>query len=136
LVDIKVYIRFTTEFVNEYGETHTGIFSALRFVREWSLTQDEDVQKLKELRSWFNVNLEAPSRFSNASNKSPAAVSLSWFKDTSKEHIKKIYEIREVLNKYGIIVEVVTTKNPGYIVYEDDCQISAIPFKNDRKKVL
>lgn len=130
-----MYIRFTTKFVNEYGETHTGIFSALRFIREWSLTQDEDVNKLKDLRDWFNANLEAPDRFSNATNKNPAAISLSWFKDSSKEHIKKIYEIRYILEKYGIMIEVLTTKNPGYIIYEDEHQVSAIPFRNDRKKV-
>jgi hypothetical protein len=131
-----MYIRFITEFVNEYGETHTGIFSALRFVREGSLTQDEDVNKLKELRAWFNLNLAAPDKFSNAKNKNPSSISLSWFKDSSKEHVKKIYEIREVLYKYGVVVDVVTTKNPGNIIYEDDHQVSAIPFKTERKKVI
>ncbi|MCO5935601.1 hypothetical protein NAF17_08615 [Mucilaginibacter sp. RB4R14] len=131
-----MYIRFITQFINEYGESHTGLFSALRFIREASSTQDEDVIKLKHIKDWFNENLEAPDRFSNANNKNPASISLSWFKDTAKEHIKKVYEIREVLNRYGIIVEVVTTKNPGYIVFTDDYQVSAIPFKTDRKKIL
>jgi hypothetical protein len=131
-----VYLRFTTEFTNEYDEIHTGIFSALRFVREYAFTQDDDVFKLKELQKWFNNNLEAPDRFSNAKNNNPASISLSWFKDSAKNHIKKIYEIREVLYKYGIVIEAVTAKNPGYIIYEDDYQVSAIPFKTDRKKVI
>jgi len=131
-----VYLRFTTQFINEFGEPHTGIFSALRFVREWSITQDDDVAKLKDLRDWFNTNLEAPDKFSNARNKNPASISLSWFKDSAKDHIKKIYEIREILEKYGVIVEVVSTKNPGYIIYDDDYQVSAIPFKAERKKVI
>lgn len=131
-----MYIRFITEFVNEYGETHTGIFSALRFVRELHLTQDEDVNTLTGLRAWFNNNLDAPDKFSNATNKNPEAVSLSWFKDSAKEHIKKIYEIRELLSKYGVVVDVVTTKKPGYVIYEDDYQVSAIPFRADRNKVL
>ncbi len=130
-----MYIRFITQFINEYDETETGIFQALRFIRDHHSTPDEDVHTLKELRNWFNINLEAPNRFSNASNKNPAAISLSWFKDSAKEHIKKVYEVREVLYKYAIVVEVVTTKNPGYIVYEDDYQVSAVPFKTDRKKV-
>jgi len=92
-----MYLRFITEFVNEYGETHTGLFSALRFVREDALTNDEDVLKLKELRKWFNENLNAPDKFSNASNKNPLAISLSWFKDSAKDHIRKIYEIRSAL---------------------------------------
>jgi len=39
-----MYIRFITQFTDEYGEIRTGIFSALRFVRELSFTQDGDVQ--------------------------------------------------------------------------------------------
>lgn len=131
-----MYIRFTAEYINEYGEKETGLFSALRFIREEPSTQDEDAIKLKHIKDWFNTNLEAPDKFSNASNKNPASISLSWFKDTAKEHIKKIYEIRQLWYKYGIVVEVVTTKNPGYIIYSDDYQVSAIPFKNDRNKVL
>ncbi|MBS1532196.1 MAG: hypothetical protein JSU01_17975 [Bacteroidetes bacterium] len=131
-----MYLRFITQFINEYDEPETGVFQALRFIREHPSTSDEDVHTLKSLKDWFNANLEAPDRFSNASNKNPAAISLSWFKDSAKEHIKKIYEIREVLDKYAIVVEVVTTKNPGYIVYEDDYQVSAVPFKTDRKKVI
>lgn len=130
-----MYIRFTTEFVNEYGENHTGLFSALRFVRESSLTSDEDVKTLTELRDWFNNNLDAPDKFSNAKNKNPESISLSWFKDTAKEHIKKVYDIREVLYHYGIVIEVTTTKKTGYIIYDDDYQVSAIPFKSDRNKV-
>jgi hypothetical protein len=131
-----MFIRFITQFINQYGETDTGLFSALRFVREHSLTQDEEVKELKDLRNWFNENLQVPDRFSNAANKKPASISLSWFKDSAKNHIKKIYAIIEILEKYGIIIETVTTKNPGYIIYEDDYQVSAIPFKTDRKKVI
>jgi hypothetical protein len=130
-----MYIRFTTKFVNEYGETHTGLFSALRFIREHPLTNDEDVKTLTDLRDWFNNNLDAPDKFSNAKNKNPESISLSWFKDTAKKHIKKVYDIREVLCHYGIVIEITTTKSPGYIIYSDDYQVSAIPFKPDRKKV-
>jgi hypothetical protein len=85
---------------------------------------------------WFEKYLAKPGRFSNANNKNPSAISLSWFKDSAKMDIQKIFEVREILQKYGIVIEMVTSKNPGYIVYEDDYQISAIPFKNDRKRVL
>lgn len=130
-----MYIRFITRFINEYNETETGIFQALKFIRDHSTTRDEDVRILKDLKDWFDANLEAPDKFSNASNKNPAAISLSWFKDSSKEHIKKIYEIGDILYKYSIVIEVITTRSPGYIVYEDNYQVSAVPFKTDRKKV-
>lgn len=132
-----MYLRFTTQFVNPYGELETGIFMALRFLRDdHSATKDEDVRKLKQLSVWFDKNLDKPTRFSNASNKNPANISLSWFKDSAKEHIQKVHKLVEILEQYDFVVERVASKNPGYVVFEDEFQISAIPFKADRNKVI
>ncbi len=131
-----MYVRFITSFINENGDVETGIFNALAFIRDNSLTKDDDVKSLTALMKWFNRYLAKPDRFSNSGNKNPAAISLSWFKDTAKTDIQKIFELKEILLKYEITLEMVTSKNPGYIVYEDKHQISAIPFKSDRKKVL
>ena len=110
-------MRFTTQFINPYGERETGIFMALKYFRDdYSATQNDDVVKLKALSAWF--------------------ISLSWFKDSSKEHINRIHELIEILERYDIVVERITSKNPGYIVYDDEFQISAIPFKTDRNKVI
>lgn len=132
-----MYIRFITQFINPYGENETGIFMALKFVREgYSLAHDDDVMKLKQLTQWFHDYLAKPTRFSNASNKNPASISLSWFKDSAKEHIQKMNEVVEILERYDIVIERLNTKNPGYIVYEDDYQVSAIPFKTERTRVI
>ena len=82
----------------------------MKFVREHKLTLDEDELKLKELYLWF--------------------------KDSAKEHILKIHDSILILEKYNLIVERVTSKNPGTIVYEDEFQISVIPFRSYRKRVI
>ena len=132
-----MYLRFTTKFLNPYGELETGVFMALKYLRDdYSLTTDEDILKLKALTVWFDKNLEKPSRFSNGTSKYNASVSLSWFKDTASEHLKKMQEFVKVAEQNDIIVERITTKNPGYVVYEDEYQVSAIPFKNQRKNSI
>jgi hypothetical protein len=132
-----VYLRFITQFINPYGELETGIFIALKFLRDdHFLTQDDDISELKKLSVWFNQNLEKPTRFSNGTSKYNADISLSWFKDSAKEHIKKIQEFIEIAERYDIIVERVASKNPGYIVFEDEYQVSAVPFKTNRKRVI
>ncbi len=45
-------------------------------------------------------------------------------------------ELIEILEKYDLIVERLISKNPGYIVYEDEYQVSAVPFKANRYKVV
>lgn len=132
-----MYLRFTTQFINIDGEAKTGIFMALRYLREdYSLTSDEDIDKLNALTVWFDRNLGAPTRFSKGKSKLNADVSLSWFKDSAKEHIKKIQDLIAIAEKYDIVIDRIASRNPGYIVFEDEYQVSAIPFKSDRNKVI
>lgn len=132
-----MYIRFTTQFINPYGELDTGIFMALKYLRDdHPLTKNDDIYKLKELTGWFNQHLQKPTRFSNGTSKYNARISLSWFKDSATEHIKKIQEFIDIAERYDIIIERVSSKNPGYIVFEDEHQVSAVPFKTDRKRVI
>ncbi len=47
-----------------------------------------------------------------------------------------MYAMSKILEKYGILVSVVRRNDPGYIVYEDDIQIAAIPYREDRDEVI
>lgn len=130
-----MFIRFTTQFVNEDEELETGVFMALKYLRDHHpITTSDDNRKLKILTAWFDLNLEKPTRFSNGTSKYNANVSLSWFKDSAKDHIKYFQYFIEIAEKYDILIERITCKNPGYIVFEDEHQVSAIPFKTDRKR--
>ena len=131
-----MYVRFTAQFINEIDKIEFGIFNAVAFVIANNLTENDDVEKLKKLNKWFSNYLKKPDRFSNAQNKNPKSVSLSWFKDSSKTDIMKMHEIKDILAKYDLTVEMIATKTPGYIIYEDEHQVSAIPFRSDLKKVL
>ena len=129
-----MYLRFITQFINEIGQKETGLFNALAFIRNNPETQFEDVAKLDELYNWFKENLDAPEWFTRPQYRMHEYHSLSWFKDTAKEHIIKMQEIIEVLEKYDIIVERVTSKKPGSIFFEDKFQISAV--SPNKKRVI
>ena len=34
-----------------------------------------------------------------------------------------------ILNEHGIRTEMITSARPGYIVFEDEHQVAAVPFK-------
>ena len=40
-----------------------------------------------------------------------------------------MYEVTYLLRAHGINVEILSTERPGYVVYEDQFQIVAEPFK-------
>jgi hypothetical protein len=39
-------------------------------------------------------------------------------------------EFQRILGAYGIAVETIRTRRPGYVVYEDEFQIAAYPFSD------
>lgn len=45
------------------------------------------------------------------------------------EHIAKMYALIQVLEAHGVSVDILRTERPGYIVYEDEFQVAAEPFK-------
>lgn len=110
---------------------------ALKYLRDdHSLTADDDIKKLRELSGWFDRNLEKPARLSKGTSKLNANISLSWFKDSAKHHIRRMQEFIEIAERYDIVVERIFSKNPGYIVFEDEYQVSAVPFRTNRNNVI
>ena len=66
------------------------------------------------------------SRTRNANHKQKGA--LSWFKDSAHAHLQRVRLLVALLESRGVVVEMITTERPGYVVYEDDFQIIAEPF--------
>jgi hypothetical protein len=46
------------------------------------------------------------------------------------EHLGKIRELVALLERCGVSIRRLWTKRPGYVVYEDSFQVTAIPFRD------
>ena len=97
-----MFVRFVTSQLDEDSHQEIGVFQAVFNLRDASLLSEEEAVHLEELRTWFNRNLEKPSRFTNA--KPPhyrkRQNGISWFKDSAKEHISKIWELISLLKAH------------------------------------
>lgn len=83
---------------------------------------------LKRIVAWFGSNLRVPTRLSLANRPRRQAQAICWFKDSANEHIGNIREYGLVLEQYGLLVDELRTKRPGYITYQDRYQAAACPF--------
>ncbi|PQA86816.1 hypothetical protein CW354_15140 [Marinicaulis flavus] len=92
--------------------------------------QAHEVEELNELLSWFDDYLDAPTRFARSKNKHAHEKALSWFKPEADEHIDRARVLLALLGRHGVMSEMLTTAKPGMIIYEDDWQVAAIPFKD------
>lgn len=81
-----------------------------------------------ETYEWFRRNLKKPRSFTRSSKPHAKKVALSWFKDSAHEHIARMHALVQVLQAHGVDVEILRTERPGYVVYEDQHQVTAEPF--------
>jgi len=95
-----------------------------------------DHRRLSGLRAWFNANLTQPRRFSHWKDgwrrssygwqRRPIAI--SWFRSDAIDCVKYAETMADLLRTHGVEVDRLTCTNPGYITYEDDLQVVAVPF--------
>jgi hypothetical protein len=122
------FVRFVTAAIGEESCRRTGVFQAAGELARSGTLPAADLEELLELRRWFNDHLEAPPRFSRSRRKSAARRAICWFKSTATAHLTRIHAICRILNEHGVPTEKLTCARPGYVVFEDEHQVAAVPF--------
>jgi len=119
------YVRFVIGRKDEDSNVEQGIFQAFALALERENVTGADADHLEELRSWFNENLEKPTSF----GRNRLRLGICWFKTSATEHISRMWDMVQVLERNGIYVKKIRTDKPGYVIYEDDWQLVAEPFR-------
>ncbi len=125
-----MYIRFVIHSKDNDSGRRQGLFQAFSELKQANILRETDLREYEKIYNWFRNNLKAPRKFSRSSKSHAKNVAISWFKDLSKKHIMKMYELRQILENYGMVVDILRTNRPGYIVYEDEYQVAAEPFSD------
>jgi len=125
------YLRFVLQQIHPDSGVPEGLFSTGYALRDDDETPPYDRDNLAAILSWFDDNMEVPTRFNRSSSKGVyrrTTKGISWFKTTAWEHIEKMRDLAAVLAEHGHLIDEIRTERPGYIVYEDTVQIVAEPF--------
>ena len=123
-----MFIRFVVHIKDEDSGKRMGLFQASRELRDAGLVDKYEEDQLLQIRDWFNNNLDKPTAFTTSRKPNAKGVAISWFKDTAKEHLAKMHHFSSILEAHGVIVDIIKTDRPGYIVYEDKFQVTAEPY--------
>ncbi len=126
-----MYIRFAVTQRDEDSGHPMGVFAAARDLGESSDAHPDVVARLHELREWFNDNLPGPGD----NRREVVQKSIFWFKSGAGECLRRVWELVSILQENGYIVRDITCSRPGKIVYEDDLQVGAIPFRDVRARL-
>ena len=132
---LNMYLRFALSEKNPNTSIKDGVFeTAYRLSKHATLLEHETVE-LKQLLRWFGDNLRTPDRFDRNRSKDrhdPSTKGASWFKPSATAHVAKMHRMAAILREQGLDVAIMKTKKPGYVIYEDEHQIVAEPFRELR----
>jgi hypothetical protein len=121
----REYVRFVVGRKDEESHVELGIFHAAGQALEWRNVTGTDANELKELQAWFNQNLEKPTSF----GRDRLRLGICWFKTDAAEHISRIWAMVQILERNCVFVQKIRTDRPGYLIYEDEWQLVAEPFR-------
>ena len=124
-----MYVRFVVNEIDEHSGVERGIIQAMFRLRRSGALSAHDEAWWAELRAWLNLDLDEPDRLARSRRPGARAVAISWFKASATSHIARAREVCALLAQHDIASRMLTTERPGYIVYEDDFQVAAEPFR-------
>lgn len=124
----RVYVRFVCfKLVEGQRRQRLGIFQALDEARDCDFAPSWALRQIGEIYGWFKKNLAVPGQFSGGGWQGSGQPGLSWFKPAATEHIKQMHQLKLALEACGVHVDILTTRNPGEIIWQDENQLVAAP---------
>lgn len=127
-----MYIRFVIDQLDCDSGERQGLFQTIAELQEKSILYKYEEDVVKDIRRWFSKHLDKPDSFTLSSKPHATNKAISWFKPTAKEHIEKMRQLAAIIESHGVHVHVISTDRPGYIVYEDEYQITAEPYSETK----
>ncbi|HEY7114991.1 MAG TPA: hypothetical protein VH475_00305 [Tepidisphaeraceae bacterium] len=117
----------TPEFDADSGRRR-GVFQTVAELVESNELAGYELHELQALRKWFAEHLDAPDRFSRSQRSGASPKAICWFKSRATAHIGRMHAMCRILSEHGIRAEMIICARPGYVVFEDDHQVAAVPF--------
>lgn len=124
---VRTYVRFVCYQQVESQRQRLGLFQALDEARDSDFAPSWALKEIGEAYDWFKKNLAVPEQFSRGGWKGRGQPGLSWFKPAAKDHIRRMHDLKLALEACGVHVDILTTRDPGEIIWQDEHQLVAEP---------
>ena len=123
-----MFIRFSTLEIDPDSGFRCGILVAAHTLRDEDALSISEHQELRDALFWFNENLPVPSQLEACEHRR----AISWFKPEANQAIKRMWQLKALLEAHGYNIEVLRSTDPGNILYQDNWQVIAKPYKGQR----
>jgi hypothetical protein len=99
------------------------VFQAAVEFRDAGRLEPYEEERLERDLGWLRVHLPAPPCLRDEGNRRATC----WFKPTARRAIDRVRGIVALLEAHGPTVQMVTTAEPGSVIYVDQWQVVAKP---------
>jgi hypothetical protein len=126
-----MFVRFVIGKQDEQSHSRQGVFQAAFFLRDTGQLERHEEDWLEGELKWLRMHLKSPACLRASGNHR----ALSWFHPRARVAIRKVRSIAALLEEKGIFVNMVTTRDPGTIIYEDGLQVVAKPHRKRKRGI-
>jgi hypothetical protein len=131
-----MFLRFISADIDEDSRVSMGLFCAAEKLVDEVGLHEYEYAALMECVDWFGCHLRNPYRYRfERDRRRWAYQSICWFRSTAHEHLHRAWEMVAILEERDILMRMIKTAVPGYIIYEDEAQVLAHPY-SDLRRVL
>jgi hypothetical protein len=127
------FLRFAVHARDEDTGVGLGVFQAAYDLRNKGGFAPHEADWFAEVLGWFNDHLDAPPRLWFWSLERSRAV--FWYRASAVSHVRRTWRLVVMLAHHGVASRLVKTHKPGRIVWEDDHQVAAIPWRDGRRRL-
>ncbi|MEL6522934.1 MAG: hypothetical protein AAFQ66_18330 [Pseudomonadota bacterium] len=127
-----MYLRFVSSHWDDQARAESGLFCAFSVARE---ARDDgrltgwQIDELGRMYHWFCLHLDKPGSFVRRCGKGERA-GVCWFRPEAAEHVSNARYMAWLLCDIGFPVEELRARRPGTILWSDNHQVVAIPYRN------
>ena len=120
-----MFIRFTvpSDVCRPEPRTAAGLFHATYRLAEQGRFEEGERLWFAEEMCWFN-------EFLRGARVGAHRRAVCWFRGDAGEAISRMWRIVDLVEGHGVPVRVYRTTRPGIVVYSDDLQIAAVPWRD------
>jgi hypothetical protein len=126
-----MYIRFVVSERHQSSDRARGLFSELYALERRGELAPYELEWFRTAETWFNLHLRSPDRLAWSTRPNAPEKAITWLKASATDHISKMRELVALLEHKAVAVEELHSERPGYVVYEDEHQVAAMPFENE-----
>lgn len=125
-----LFIRFATNRLDDYTCQPMGVFAVAYQLLDSATLADYEYTEILTTLDWFERHLPVPGRFARSRKPHREDKGVCWFKTSATDCMHNVRYLVQLVSEHGIMVRELTTRNPGYVIHEDDYQVTAEPFVN------